>query len=491
MSPDAREELRWMDATSQAALVEKGELSPEELVEAGIERAEAMNPAINSVIHELYDDARANAADAPAGPFRGVPFLLKDLGASLAGQPLYMGMEFLKELDFRSPVDTHLGSRFAKAGLVTIGKTNTPELGILPTTEPASYGPTRNPWNLAHTPGGSSGGSAAAVAAGIVPIAHANDGGGSIRIPASCCGLVGLKPSRARTTQGPVSGDVMSGLVEELAVARSVRDVAAVLDAVHGPAPGDPYVAPPPERPYSDEVGATVEPLRIGLMTRPYVDLVPDPEVQVAAQEAARMLESLGHEVDEQVPEAPAASSGLPDPAQTFMARWYVGQTLTFEQLEMVTGRSIGPDDVEPLTWEMAQKGKEVTGAEYLGAVTLHQAIGRVLGDWFASGHDLLLTPTLAEVPPELGEFPTDSADPLDAMRRAQRMGAFTALINATGNPAISLPLHTSSSGLPVGVQLVAAYGRDDLLIRVASQLEQAHPWIDRRPPELGESGGN
>jgi len=476
------EETRWLDATAQAELVRSGEIKPGELVAHAVERAGRLNPQINAIIHEFYSEAVETADQAPDGPFTGVPFLFKDLGAVLAGQPLHMGTRFLKELDFRAPVDTYLGARFRDAGLVTIGKTNTPELGILPTTEPLAYGATKNPWNLGHSPGGSSGGSAAAVAAGIVPVAHANDGGGSIRIPASCCGLVGLKPSRARTSQGPLVGDTMSGLVEELVVARSVRDVAGVLDAVHGLAPGDPYTAPAPLRPYRDELIAEPGPLRIGLTSTPYIDLEADPEVQVAVGAAAKMLTDLGHEVDEQTPEAPAASSGLPDPAQTFMARWYVGQTLTFQQLEMVTGRSIGPDDVEPLTWEMAQRGKAVTGAEYLGAVTLHQAIGRMLGDWFATGHDLMLTPTLAETPPVLGEFPTTGPDPFEAMRRAESMGAFTALINATGNPAISLPLQMSEAGLPVGIQLIAPYGREDLLIRVAAQLEQAYPWDERRP---------
>lgn len=485
------EQSRWLDATAQAELVSSGEVEASDLVSAAVERAERLNPSINAVIHEFFTEATGSAEQASDGPFRGVPFLFKDLGAGLAGQPLYMGMGFLKELDFRSPVDTFLGARFRDAGFVTIGKTNTPELGILPTTEPLTYGATRNPWNLAHTPGGSSGGSAAAVAAGIVPVAHANDGGGSIRIPASCCGLVGLKPSRARTTQGPLAGDTMSGLVEELVVARSVRDVAGVLDAVHGMGPGDPYTAPPPQRAYREELEAEPDSLRIGITTKPYIDLEADPEVQLAARDAGRMLEQLGHRVDEEVPEAPAASAGLPDPAQTFMARWYVGQTLTFQQLEMVTGRTIGAGDVEPLTWEMAQRGKEVSGAEYLGAVALHQAIGRMLGDWFAEGHDLMLTPTLAETPPELGQFPTGGSDPFEAMRRAQSMGAFTALINATGNPAISVPLQMSESGLPIGVQLIAPYGREDLLIQVAAQLERAHPWADRRPAAIdAETGG-
>src|SRR6266540_833210 len=251
------DDLAWLDATAQAELVRKGEASPAELVDAAIERIEAANGEINAVIHELYDEGReAAAGDLSDGPFKGVPFLLKDLGAAFAGQPLHMGMRFLKERDFRAPMDTYLAVRFREAGFVTIGKTNTPELGILPTTEPKAYGPSRNPWDVSRSTGGSSGGSAAAVASGMVPVAHANDGGGSIRIPASECGLVGLKPTRQRISEGPLIGDNMSGLTVELAVSRSVRDTAAILDAVEGPAPGDPYVAPPPERPYVDELGA-------------------------------------------------------------------------------------------------------------------------------------------------------------------------------------------------------------------------------------------
>src|SRR5688572_30229832 len=265
MSPD----LSTMDATAQAELVRSGEASAGELVDAAIERAERINPEVNAIIHPLYEEGRAEAEDPPDGPFRGVPFLLKDLGAAFAGQPLHMGMQVLKDAGFRAPVDTLLAQRFRAAGLVTIGKTNTPELGILPTTEPKAYGATRNPWNLEHTVGGSSGGSAAAVAAGIVPIAHANDGGGSIRIPSSCCGLVGLKPTRQRTSEGPISGDNMSGLTAELIVSRSVRDTALVLDAVHGAVPGDPYVAPPPARPYFDELEADPKGLRIGFTSTP------------------------------------------------------------------------------------------------------------------------------------------------------------------------------------------------------------------------------
>ncbi|MGZ5314558.1 MAG: amidase [Solirubrobacterales bacterium] len=472
-----------MDATAQAELVASGEVTPAELVDAAIERAERINSEINAIIHPLYDDARnAAAGQLPDGPFRGVPFLLKDLGAALVGQPLHMGMEALKRADFRAPMDSFLGQRFRDAGFVTIGKTNVPELGILPTTEPDAYGASRNPWDLDRTTGGSSGGSAAAVAAGIVPIAHANDGGGSIRIPASCCGLVGLKPTRQRISEGPLVGDVMSGLTAELVVARSLRDVAAVLDAVHGAAPGDPYVAPPPLRPYVDELQAEPQGLRVGLMTEALgAGIEIAPEVIEAAREAAELLGELGHEVDTDTPIMP--QGGPIDPIETFMTRWYAGQTSTLDQLGMVLGRPLTADDVEPLTWAMAEEGRRRHGGQYLNAVAIHQGIARLLEGWFAAGHDLLLTPTLGELPPPLGTFDDSGDDPLRAMHRAQPMGIFTAIFNATGNPAISLPLHWTEEGIPVGVQLVAPFGREDALIAIAAQIERARPWAERRPP--------
>ncbi|HEX2359007.1 MAG TPA: amidase [Solirubrobacterales bacterium] len=475
--------LEGMDGTAQAQLVRDGELSPVELAEAAIERAERLNPDLNAIIHPLYDEGRAAAAgELPDGPFRGVPFLLKDIGAALAGQPLHMGCEALKRAAFRAPVDTYLGARFRDAGFVTIGKTNVPEFGILPTTEPAAYGASCNPWDLGRTTGGSSGGSAAAVAAGIVPIAHANDGGGSIRIPASCCGLVGLKPTRQRISEGPLIGDVMSGLTVELVLARSVRDVATVLEEVEGPAPGDPYVAPPPLRPYREELVADPGRLRIGLLTEAIgSEIEVSPVVSGAARGALELLGSLGHEVDDDAPEVP--QGGPFDPIETFMTRWYAGQTATNEQFEVILGRPLEPGDVEPLTWAMAEEGRRRNAGQYLVAVGVHQAIARLLADWFEAGHDLLLTPTLGEPPPPLGTFDDSGDDPLRAIVRAQPMGVFTAVFNATGNPAISLPLHWTDDGIPVGIQLVAPFGREDVLIRVAAQLEKAQPWAERHPP--------
>ena len=477
---ELKADLAKLDATAQAELVRTGEASPEELVEAAIERVEELNPQLNAVIHELFEEGREAArGDLPDGPFRGVPFLLKDLGAAFAGQPVHLGMQALKDADFRAPFDTFLAGRFRAAGLVTIGKANTPELGILPTTEPRAYGPSRNPWSTERSPGGSSGGSAAAVASGMVPVAHANDGGGSIRIPAAVCGLVGLKPTRQRISEGPLIGDNMSGLTAELVVSRSVRDTAAVLDAVEGAAPGDPYVAPPPERPYSEELGREPGSLRVGLWIDDTFDVAPDQVVVEAALDAAKLLESLGHDV---VEEGPPGLEGF-DLVETFLTRWMAGQAATLDQLGRILGRKLGDGDVEPLTWALAEEGRRRTGGDYLVAVSNHQAISRMVAGWYEGGFDLLLTPTLGEPPTPLGAFDDSGDEPMDAIYRARKTAMFTALFNATGQPAISLPLFWSEPGLPIGVQLVAPFGREDVLIRIAAQLEQARPWAERTPP--------
>jgi amidase len=473
-----------MDATDQAELVRSGEATPEELVEAAIARVEQVNPELNAVIHELFEEgmAEAKSPDLPDGPFKGVPFLFKDLGAAYAGQPYHLGMKLLKEAGFRAPVDTYLAERFRAAGFVVIGKTNTPELGILPTTEPEAYGASRNPWNTNHTTGGSSGGSGAAVASGMVPVAHANDGGGSIRIPASANGLVGLKTNRQRTTEGPLIGDNMGGLTVELCVSRTVRDTAAILDAVHGPAPGDPYVAPPPERPYVDELEAG-RTLRIGVQTAPPVPgLDSHPECVAAVEDARKLLEGLGHTVEDATPVDAQLAESL-DIEDAFLTKWAAGQASTLDQLSMIVGRPITADDVEPLTWTLAEIGRDRSAAQYLTDHGKQQLVARGVAAWFESGYDLLMTPTMAEPPVPLGTFDQHAGEPLDAFRRAVPSGAFTAIFNATGQPAISLPLHWTEDGLPVGVQLVAPFGREDLLIDVAAQLESAQPWIDRRPP--------
>lgn len=479
------DDLSTMDATAMAELVSSGEASPLELVDAAIERVEAVNGEINAVIHPLYEQARETAqGDVADGPFKGVPFLLKDLGAAEAGQPLHMGMKVLKEAGFRAPVTSYLAERFRGAGLITIGKTNTPELGILPTTEPDAYGATRNPWDTSRTAGGSSGGSGAAVASGMVPMAHANDGGGSIRIPAANNGLVGLKPTRQRITEGPLIGDIMSGLTCELVVSRTVRDTARILETVHGGAPGDPYAAPAPLRAYTDELEDETAGLRIGLMTTPLVELEVEAECVGAAEAAATLLESLGHELSDDSPaEAFAGATGAIDIEDTFMTRWAAGQAATLEQLAPIVGRPIGRDDVEPLTWALAEVGRERSSGRYLQDISIHQLMSRLMAGWFEAGNDLLLTPTMGEVAPPLGTFDDGGADPMDAFHRAVGSGVFTVIPNMTGQPAISVPLHWTAEGVPVGVQLVAAFGREDLLIRVAAQLERAQPWVDRRAP--------
>src|SRR3954452_20287310 len=469
-----------MDAMEQARMVRDGEVSPAELVDEAIARIEERNPQLNAVIHERFERAREEAAgELPDGPFRGVPMLLKDLHAYQAGEPLHEGTAFLKALDWRPAYDSELVKRYRAAGFVFVGRTNTPEFGILPTTEPAAHGPTHNPWDLERSPGGSSGGAAAAVASGMVCAAHASDGGGSIRIPAAHCGLVGLKPSRARVTSAPDFGDIMGGLTTELAVTRSVRDSAAMLDAIHGPAPGDPYAVPVPLRPFLDDVGADAGRLRIGVLTRPPGgQFEAHPACVAAAHEAARLLGELGHDVEDSAPD------GLDDPdyIPQFLVRWTSGALWNLKYWTAHTGQEIGPDDVEPLTWALAEQGKNFTGADFLRSVEYGQKVARRVGQWWGDGHDLLLTPTTGEPPPLLGEHDPAPDNPLMGIVRATPFAVFTAGFNATAQPAISLPLGQTEDGLPVGVQLVAAFGREDLLLRVAAQLEEAAPWADRTP---------
>jgi amidase len=468
------------DATEQARLVRERQASPAELAEDAIERLERLNPQLNAVIHPLLDEARAAAGgELPDGPFRGVPFLVKDLSCYMKGVPVHEGMRALREAGHVADHDMWLAERLRQAGFVVLGRTNVPELGILPTTEPVAYGPTHNPWDPDRSPGGSSGGSAAAVAAGIVAAAHGNDGGGSIRIPASHCGLVGLKPSRGRVSLGPDFGDVFGGLTIELAVTRSVRDAAGILDAVHGPAPGDPYAAPPPARPYVEEVSADPGKLRIGFMTSPPGgQFETHPECVAATVGAARTLEELGHRVEESHPREVDEPEQIPN----FLVRWTAGVDWNLKYWGAVIGRELGPDDVEPCTWALAEQGRSHSAGDWLRAVERAQASNRRIAAWWADGFDLLLTPTCGEPPPRLGEFDAPPDNPLAPLLRAIPFASFTASFNTTGQPAISLPLHTTANGLPVGVQLVAAYGREDLLLRVAAQLEQARPWAGRLP---------
>ena len=475
--------LRDQDsAVAQAALVRAGQATPSELVQAAVRRIERADGAINAVIHRRFDAARREAADAlPDGPFRGVPMLVKDALCHTAGDPYHFGMRLLAERGWVEATDTELAARFRRAGFVIVGRTNTPELATAFTTEPLVYGPTRNPWDLARSAGGSSGGSAAAVAAGMVPVAHGNDMGGSIRIPAACCGVVGLKPTRARTSLGPDFGEFWAMLTHEGVLTRTVLDTAAVLDAVSGPAPGDPYTAPAPRQPFAAAAAGDPPPLRVGIRTRVPVDGgEPDPDCVRAVQRTAQLLEACGHRVEEAHPDAlDDASVG-----EHFAAVFTAAVARDLDRWGARLGLVIGPDDVEPRNWMLAEHGRAVSAVQLLAAVEHLQAHARRLALWWSGGFDLLVTPTLPIVPPALGRLPREPD-----LAAVADLGQFTAPFNVTGQPAVSLPLHTTAAGLPVGVQLVAAYGREDLLLAVAGQLERAAPWVQRRPPAWSEDG--
>ncbi len=471
-------ELARLDACAQAQLVHTGQVSAVELVDAAIAAAERINPAINAIIHPRFEAARAESTSA-TGPFAGVPIVVKDLGCAIGGEPHHQGVRALKAIDFRAPQDSAMYRRMRAGGLVVIGRTNTPEWGSTITTEPLAHGPTRNPWNLDHSTGGSSGGSAAAVAAGIVAVGHANDGGGSIRIPASECGLVGLKPSRGRVSLAPDMGESWMGSTIDGVVTRTVRDTAAMLDLLAGYEPGDPYMAPPLARSLLDEVGADPGRLRIGVLDHPPLGAAGHQECTIAAQAAGALLARLGHHVDDQWPNA------IGDPSfgghfRNIVATWTANDVANLEQ---ILGREVGPDDVEADNLALAEIGRAVTGPQYIAAmIEVHRWCRSVLSWWHpangAPGYDLLVTPTIAVPPPRIGYL----SEPGKGGRVFELL-QYTAQFNVTGQPAISLPLHWTADGLPVGVQLVAAYGREDLLVRVAAQLEQAAPWADRVPP--------
>ena len=464
-----------LDATAQAELVRTGEVSAKELVEAAIARIEALNPQLDAVVRTRFDQARAEAAaDLPDGPFRGVPFLLKDLGAHVAGEPTAHGLKLLH--DVARPETSYLAAQFRAAGFIVVGRTNVPELGTTVTTEPRGFPPARNPWNREHSTGGSSGGSAAAVASGMVAAAHANDGGGSIRIPASECGLVGLKPTRARVSQGPETGEAWAGGTIDGAVTRTVRDAAAILDAISAPMPGEPYYAPPLPGALRDEVGRDPGRLRIGFIDRPGVDgYLDDPDCRAAVGNAAKLLESLGHEVDEDGP----AAMFEEEFGRQFAVVIAADTEKELRDFEALLGRPIRDDEIEPRNLNYRQWGRTISAVDYLSARAWIGAWSRRMAEWWTS-YDVLVTPTLGAPPPRLGWF---TEDPAAEGQRIVSFIPYTAQFNMTGQPAVSLPLHWTDSGLPVGVQFVGAYGQEDVLVRLASQLEQAAPWADRRPP--------
>jgi len=469
-------ETTWLDATAQADLVRRGVLSPKDLVESAIARIEAVNPQLDAVIRTRFDQARGEAASGslPDGPFCGVPILFKDLGCLVAGEVTAFGLGPLRDLVL--PVTSYLAEQFRAAGFVPLGRTNVPELGTTVTTEARSFPPARNPWHPGHSTGGSSGGSAAAVASGMVAVAHANDGGGSIRIPASECGIVGLKPTRGRVSQGPVVAEGWAGATIDGVVTRTVRDTAGVLDVISTRMPGEPYYAPPWPRPLRQEAGADPGRLRIGVLDRPGSEVfLDDPECRAAVAGAARLLESLGHDVEESAPAAMFDQEFSPN-FNTVIA---ADTEATMQAFETLLGRPVADGEIEPRNSAYRHAGKALDAVAYLRSKTWIGQWARRMADWWKD-HDLLVTPTLGAPPPELGWF--TAGGPEVEGRRIASFIPYTAQFNMTGQPAITLPLHWTSGGLPVGVQLVAGYGREDQLIQVASQLEHAAPWHQRRP---------
>jgi amidase len=478
------------DAISLGELVHKKEIKPTELLEVAIQRIEKINPKLNAVIHKMYEQARETAANwttaiqegkAEGIIFCGVPFLLKDLVAECKEAPFHEGSRAVK--GYVSKIDSELVKRQKGGGLVIVGKTNTPEFGALPTTEPIIYGPTHNPWDPSLTPGGSSGGSAASVAAGIVAMAHGSDGGGSIRIPASCCGLFGLKPTRGRNPLGPLFGDIGSGILHEHGLTRTVRDSAALLDITSGPDLGDPYYAPPKEGPFLKEVGKNPGRLKIGFLTR-----VPEgwsdrtqlhPDCENAVKDAARLCEGLGHAVEEIDP-GRLSHSNIPA-TFGFIFCCYLGHAVAYWEKEL--GKKIRQDELEPSTWVSYQRSLRRPGANYPVIMEEIQRFSRKIARWYhEGGYDLLLTPTMAIPPAKLGAFQSTSVDPMKWLGASLAFTAFTCIQNLTGQPAMSVPLFWNQDHIPIGVQFAGRFGDEATLFRLAAQLEEARPWKDRKP---------
>ncbi|GHH65860.1 6-aminohexanoate-cyclic-dimer hydrolase [Streptosporangium violaceochromogenes] len=468
------DEVLRRDAVGQAKAVRAGEISPRELAEAAIAAIEEHDGEINAVVHRGFERALKEAGTAPRdAPFPGVPTLLKDLGWGMAGEPYRAGSRALDGV--RVTRDSYAVTRLRRAGFTILGRTNTPELGTSVTTEPRRFGATRNPYDLGHSAGGSSGGSAAAVAAGMVAVAAGSDGGGSIRIPASMCGLVGLKPSRGRVSYGPSAGEAWAGFSVAGMLCRTVRDSAATLDVVAGTMPGDPYGAPAWPRPLAEEVGADPGRLRIGFLTGrsaggPPGGDSPDPEPAAAVRGAAGLLEELGHDVEEGGPAALAEE----DFALHFGTVVAAHVAAELEEIGRWRGRPVDLGELETRNRILGATGRTLSAVGYVASRAWIDGFRRRMAAWWCS-HDLLLTPSLGVAPFPLGWLPDD--DVSMARGRMNRAVAFSSPINATGQPAISLPLHRTAAGLPVGVQLVAAAGREDLLVRVASQIEAARPF--------------
>jgi len=465
------------DGLGLATLIRTGEVSLKEVAIAALEAIDAVNPTLNAVIEQYPERATAiEPDDLGGGPLKGTPFLIKDLVIHEAGQKHEMGSRLAK--GFVAPNDTELMVRYRGAGLVTLGRTTTPEFGYCATTESVLSGPTRNPWNINHSPGGSSGGSAAAVASRMVPIAHANDGGGSIRIPAACCGLVGMKPTRGRNSLGPDLGEAVSGFAVEHVVSRTVRDSAAALDATQGNGGGDPFVIEPPERPYLDEVSAPPGTLKVAFTTTPWSGDKIDPEITRAVNNVATLLEALGHRVEEAMPQYDYRPH-----IKAAGVIWSVGTAAWVDAVAKSTGQQPGPSNLESSIVATYEVGKRTNAVDYLAAVNHVHAINRQIAPFF-DDYDILMTPTCAQPAWKLGEMDANATGLTLESWTDLVFGfcPFTQLFNATGQPAVSLPLAMANNGLPIGIQFVGQWGEEALLYRLAGQLEQASPWNDRKP---------
>jgi len=485
------------DGLGLAALVRKGEVQPTELVEEAIRRIEQVNPQVNAVVEKLYDQARESvASNLPDGPFRGLPFLIKDIMADCEGVPSRRSSRFLS--DYVPDCDSEIVRRYRAAGVVVLGKTNAPELGLLPVTEPDLWGPTNNPWDLTRTSGGSSGGSAAAVAARAVPVAHGNDGGGSIRVPAACCGVFGLKPTRGRTPTGPDLAEGWQGMAINHVLSLSVRDSAAMLDATTGPEVGAPYYPPPPERPYLEEVGADPGQLRIAYTAKPLLPGKMHPDCVKGLEETVNLCQELGHEMVEAAPEVDGSTF-----AKAFLTMICGETRAAIKEAEVLIGRKATSADFEPVTWALNLLGQQFSAGDFALAVHTLKNSAQRLG-YFFEDYDMLLTPTLAMPPLKAGALQPQGAD-LMAMKVLGRLNAgkllrtfadidalaedtfafipCLPLFNATGQPAMSVPLCWNDEDLPIGMHFVGRYGDEAALFRLAAQLEQARPWFDRVPP--------
>ncbi|WP_294567693.1 amidase [uncultured Arthrobacter sp.] len=474
-------DLQWLDGVALGDLVRSGEITPLELVDHAIARAERENPTLNFIAHTNYDQARKaagelNHADPAAdhGPLFGVPMMVKDHVATIAGVPHTSGSRYLG--DYIAPYDSELVIRYKAAGLVPVATSVASEFALIATAEAQRYGPCRNPWNPSHSTGGSSGGSAAAVAAGVVPIAHANDSGGSIRIPASACGLFGLKPTRARNPLGPDFGDITSGLWAEHVITRSVRDSAACLDATAGPMQGDPYPAPRHPGRFLAALDEPTAPLRLAFSTEAPTGVEVSAECRTAALDAAALCEELGHHVEEA--NLPVDASSM---EEAFFVLYAAGAAWGIDSWQRTLKRGPAEGDLEPYTRALADTGRKFTASEYLLAVQEVQRYSRTLAAFYAT-FDSHLTPVLAAPPLKIGGLAAPAADPLQLLHIDANYAPFTWMANATGQPAMSVPLFWNQAGLPIGVHFTGRTGDEGLLLRLAGQLEEARPWAHRRP---------